>query len=136
MHINVDPEGLQDFLARGLQGPVDMLNLLRFRDVADYSAHPGLAPPAPISGREAYARYFAQAEPILAGLGAERVYDADGGTVIIGPTDGAWDRVLVIRWPSVDVFMELATHEGYRGVVGHRAAALRDSRLLPTQARG
>ena len=34
------------FVQRGLEGPVLMLNLLRFREVADYTAHPGLAPSA------------------------------------------------------------------------------------------
>ena len=47
------------FFMRGIQGPVMMLNLLRFRDVADYSAAPHLAPPQPISGAEAYALYVA-----------------------------------------------------------------------------
>lgn len=32
------------FMARSLQGSVVMLNLLRFRDIADYSATPQLAP--------------------------------------------------------------------------------------------
>jgi len=35
-----------------------MLNLLRFREVADYRATPALAPPAPISGADAFQRYI------------------------------------------------------------------------------
>ena len=35
---------------RQTAGNVVMLNLLRFREVADYSAYPDLAPPTPISG--------------------------------------------------------------------------------------
>ena len=38
---------------RGLQGPIVMLNLLRFRDQADYAASPDLAPAQPISGAAA-----------------------------------------------------------------------------------
>jgi hypothetical protein len=40
-------------MLRGLRGPVVMLNLLRFRAVADYSAFPDIAPAAPISGAKA-----------------------------------------------------------------------------------
>src|ERR1700745_2922862 len=40
-------------VARQLQGSVVMLNLLRFREVADYSANPALAPDKPISGAKA-----------------------------------------------------------------------------------
>lgn len=43
-------ESGRDFVMRGIAGPVVMLNLLRFRAVADYSATPELAPAAPISG--------------------------------------------------------------------------------------
>jgi hypothetical protein len=42
------------FFSRCLTGAVAMLNLLRFRTVADYSATPELAPAKPISGEEAY----------------------------------------------------------------------------------
>ena len=37
------------FVMRHLAGEVVMLSLLRFREIADYSATPELAPPAPIS---------------------------------------------------------------------------------------
>jgi len=40
------------FMQRGFDGPVVMLNLLRFREVADYTAYPDLAPAAPISARK------------------------------------------------------------------------------------
>ena len=43
---------------RNIQGSVTMLNLVRFRDSADYSAYPELAPATPITGRQAYARYI------------------------------------------------------------------------------
>ena len=46
------------FFTRGLTGAVVMLNLLRFRAVADYSATPDLAPSSPITGEEAYRRYI------------------------------------------------------------------------------
>ena len=56
-------------LERGISGPIVMLNLLRFRDVADYSASPELAPPEPISGAEAYRRYLAAATPFVEASG-------------------------------------------------------------------
>ena len=50
-HIEATEAGGRALVMRGIVGPVAMLNLLRFRDVADYSAHPELAPSAPISGK-------------------------------------------------------------------------------------
>jgi len=40
------------FFSRGITGSVVVLNLLRFRVTADYSASPELAPPAPITAAE------------------------------------------------------------------------------------
>ncbi|GHE04329.1 hypothetical protein U879_00485 [Defluviimonas sp. 20V17] len=42
-----------------------MLNLLSFRDIADYRSNPGLAPPAPISGAKAYDLHAVATLPML-----------------------------------------------------------------------
>ena len=42
---------------RRIEGPVTILNLLRFRPQTEYTANPELAPGAPITGREAYDLY-------------------------------------------------------------------------------
>jgi hypothetical protein len=57
------------FLRRGIAGEVVMLNLLRLRDVADYSGSPELAPAQPISGAEAHDRYIAHTMPFLTASG-------------------------------------------------------------------
>ena len=48
--LEVSQEAGAALLARNISGEVVMLNLLRFRDVADYSANPELMPSGPISG--------------------------------------------------------------------------------------
>ena len=118
-------------LERGISGPIVMLNLLRFRDVADYSASPELAPPEPISGAEAYRRYLAAATPFVEASGGELAFLGRGGPMLIGPPDERWDAVLLVRQRSVGDFMAFATNEGYVKILGHRTAALEDSRLLP-----
>jgi hypothetical protein len=55
-HLEPSQSAGKRFVQRGLEGPVVMLNLLRFREVADYSASPELAPAAPISGAQAFDR--------------------------------------------------------------------------------
>jgi len=44
----------REFFLRGIEGSFVTLNLLRFRDVADYSQTPGLAPASPIRGETAF----------------------------------------------------------------------------------
>lgn len=131
-HVEPTPEAGAAFVRRGIEGPVTMLNLLRFRDEADYSRSPELAPDEPISGREAYRRYEANTLPLLQAAGGEVVVYADGGAPLIGPPDERWDLVLLVRYPSPEVFLSFTSDEAYLAGVGHRTAALEDSRLLPT----
>jgi hypothetical protein len=113
---------------RGIAGPVVMLNLLRFRAVADYSANPELAP---ISGTAAFDRYVAHTLPYLARSGGSLMFVGEGGPFLIGPADERWDRVALVRQSSVQSFVAFAQDAGYLAGLGHRTAALADSRLLP-----
>ena len=117
--------------SRPIAGPVVMLNLLRFRPVADYAATPHLAPPAPISGAEAYGRYSAHTLPLLTASGGAVIFEGDGGAWFIGPEGERWDHVLLVRQASLQSFLAFATDPAYLAGLGHRSAALKDSRLLP-----
>lgn len=122
------------FLRRGIAGEVVMLNLLRLRDVADYSGSPELAPAQPISGAEAYDRYIAHAMPYLTASGGALLFLGEGGPFLIGPAGERWDRAMLVRQKSARAFMAFATNEAYLAGLGHRTAAVEDSRLLPLTA--
>lgn len=116
---------------RGVAGELVMLNLLRFREMADYSADPALAPEQPITGAEAYTRYIAHTLPYLKESGGELLFLGEGGPFLIGPADERWDCAMLVRQSSLQAFMAFASHEGYLAGLGHRTAAVEDSRLLP-----
>ena len=130
-YLEVTQEAGGAFFSRGIQGPVVMLNLLRFREVADYAATPELAPPEPISGRNAYRLYEVHTEPFLRRAGGEVLFAGDGGHFLIGPADERWDQVLLVRQSSPEAFLAFASDAEYLAGIGHRTAALEDSRLLP-----
>lgn len=118
-------------MIRHIQGKVVMLNLLRFRDIADYSATPHLAPASPISGRAAYGLYVEHTTPYLEASGGEMIFLGQGGAFLIGPSDEQWDAVMLVRQSSVAEFIAFASNADYLAGIGHRTAALADSRLLP-----
>src|SRR5947209_16571017 len=118
-------------ISRGIAGSVLMLNLLRFREIADYSATPELAPAEPISGAEAFNRYIAKTLPHLRASGGELLLVCEGGPFLIGPDDERWDMMMLVRQRSVDAFIALSTNAEYLAGLGHGMAALEDSRLLP-----
>ena len=55
----------------------------------------------------------------------------NGGQYLIGPQDELWDLVMLIRQNSLQDFMSFSSNEEYQKVLGHRTAALENSRLLP-----
>ena len=116
---------------REIVGEIVMLNLLRFREVADYSASPELASTEPISGREAYQKYMDHTLPFLQASGGEVLFVGEGDQYLIGPMDEVWDMVILVLQNSLQRFMAFASDEGYLAGIGHRTAALEDSRLLP-----
>jgi hypothetical protein len=131
MFILPTQESAQDMMGRLPQGPFLMLNLYRLRDGADYSAHPELAPGTPVSGRELFDRYAAGMERHLAGVGAKRVFLADAGSCLIGPSGERWDVVQMVRYPSLQAFMALMSKEEIQADLPHRFAMLEDSRVIP-----
>ena len=119
------------FVMRGIQGEVVMLNLLRFRKVADYSATPELAPETPISGAKAYDLYMAHTLPFLKASGGDVMFLGAGGAFLVGPDSERWDMVMLVRQASTESFIAFASDADYLAGTGHRTAALEDSRLLP-----
>jgi len=127
----VDPsrENWQAFKDLPRDRPIHMLNLIKFRDVADYpEGHPSHG--KGLTGREAYAIYLEGFQRLVAGDGAAMVWEAQQECVVTGPAD-EWDEVFVMGYPNSGVFMAMVKNEEYvRDVVPHRSAAVADSRLI------
>lgn len=119
------------FVMRQIEGSIVMLNLIRFREIADYSATPELMPNKPISGKKAYQLYIEHTLPFLTESGGEILFMGEGGAFLIGPTNEHWDAVLLIRQNGVNTFLAFESNQNYMKGIGHRTAALEDSRLLP-----
>jgi hypothetical protein len=54
-----------------------------------------------------------------------------GGPFLIGPPQARWDAAMLVEQSSVASFMAFASDAAYLAGMGHRTAALEDSRLLP-----
>ena len=129
--LEVSQEAGAALFRRNITGEVTMLNLLRFREVADYSANPELMPTEPISGAEAYQKYIDYTLPFLRESGGDLVFLGKGGKYLIGPQEEQWDLVMLVRQSSVADFIAFSSNPAYLAGIGHRTAALEDSRLLP-----
>ena len=135
MQTYLDPtqESGRAFFTRGITGTVVMLNLLRYRATADYSATPQLAPTTPVTGEAAYRLYMEHTMPHLEKSGGKLLFFARGGGFLIGPASEHWDAAMLVQQSSPAAFMAFASNAAYLTGIGHRTAALEDSRLLPLQ---
>lgn len=130
-HADIDPTGdrIKALRDHGPDGPIVMLNLLKFKARADY---PAGHPDAGSSGEQAYARY----ERLFIGTvgavsQAEPLYDGPVMRTIVGSeADGDWDRMLIVRYPSRQHFLAMMADETYREGLVHRYAALERTILL------
>jgi hypothetical protein len=130
-YVEPTQESGRALVMRNIAGSVVMLNLLRFREIADYSATPELAPAAPITGAEAFQRYINETLPHLRESGGELLFLGEGGQFFIGPSSERWDLAMLVRQDSVASFFAFASNEAYLVGLAHRTAAIEDSRLLP-----
>jgi uncharacterized protein (DUF1330 family) len=125
MSIEPTPAQFERLAASPEEGPVVMINLLRFKAVAD-----GIDAADGISGAEAYARYGAAAQRFLDAVGGKLLLAVAATESVIGPEEGEWDLVLAVRYPSRQAFLQMVSDPGYLAIHAHRAAALADSRLI------
>jgi uncharacterized protein (DUF1330 family) len=107
--------------------PLLMLNLLRFRERADYTGFPD--EPAR-SGVEAYRVYIGLAMPIVENAAGRIVMMGKQLATLIAPNEERWDDMLLLEYPKRKPFIEAMRCEAYRKVSYHRTAALLDSRLI------
>lgn len=131
---HIDPTRAQFDAFKGLDRdqPIEMLNLVRFRALADYPAGHALCD-AGLTGADAYRNYGQETGAILAGVGGQIVWRAAYQTVLIGPEDERWDTMFVARYPTAHAFLAMISDPEYQKAVVHRQAAVDTSRLIRTK---
>ncbi len=102
-------------------GPVYMLNLMKYRDEADY----GEGGETGVTGREADDRY-APVE-ILTEIGAAVCFFGD---VVASSED--WDRVGIVRYPSRRAFIEMQSMPRFKDRHRHKEAGMDRTIVMAT----
>ena len=109
--------------------PINMLNLIRYRDIADYPDghdHAGKG----WTGARAYEEYGTTSAPIFERLGGHIIWRGRFETVLTGPVDEQWDAAFIAAYPNVGAFLAMVTDPDYKLAVVNRQAAVATSRLV------
>jgi len=128
-YIDPSPANFQAFKDLPRDQPIHMLNLLLYRDRAEYPDghdHAGKG----WSGRRAYEQYGKTSGPIFRRVGGSMVWRGAFQTMVTGPDDRIWHDGFVAQYPNAGAFFEMIKDEDYQKAVVNRTAALEDSRLV------
>jgi uncharacterized protein (DUF1330 family) len=127
---SIDPTATQVRALRdhGRDGPVVMLNLLKFRAKAAYDDGED------VTGAMAYARYqHAFTVTVGAISQAQVLYEGPVEQAFIGiagTPETDWDMALIVRYPTRGHFLAMMAEPAYRDALRHRYAGLARTVLL------
>ena len=108
------------------EGPVVMLNLMRFRERSlDGDG----------SGWDAYLRYSALTVPMIKARGGTLIWTGDAKIVALGEeARGEWDYVALVRYPSIAAFLDMMTSKDYEETCDpHRINGCADHMIICTR---
>jgi uncharacterized protein (DUF1330 family) len=97
------------------EGPVVMLNLLKFKARADEGGG---------SGADAYGRYGDAAVRMIEERGGKVLWAGRAEQILIGDPAEDWDQVVLVEYPSRAAFIEMVTTPAYRDAHEHRESGL------------
>ena len=133
MSVTPTPEQVTALMEKGPEGPIVMVNLLKFRQKASYEVSRSEAREG-LSGAEAYQRYGAVAQKCVAEVGGSIVWGGPQALVFIGGAEQEWDQVVCVRYPSRQAFLTMVSAPHYLAATYHRTAGLERTALLCCRA--
>jgi len=128
-YIDPSPANFQAFKDLPRDEPIHMLNLLEYREQAEYPEgheHVGKG----WSGRRAYEEYGKTSGPIFRRVGGTMVWRGAFQTMVTGPDAKRWHDGFIAHYPNAGAFFEMIKDPEYQQAVVNRTAALVDSRLM------
>ncbi|MFT7137603.1 MAG: hypothetical protein ACJAYE_002794 [Candidatus Azotimanducaceae bacterium] len=123
-------EQIAGFFEPGPEGPIYMVNLLKFKDKAEYED----GRPTELTGREAYDIYGASVSQLLKEFGGAAMFAADVERLMLGEVEELWDEVAIAMYPSRKAMLDMMQSPTMQEISTHRAAGLAGQLNLETAA--
>ena len=113
-------EQIQGFLEPDAKSPIYMVNLLKFKDVAEYED----GRETELSGRDAYMIYGLAVAELIKKVDGELVFMAAVERLMLGEVEELWDQVAIARYSSRAATLEMMQMPEYQEIAVHRSAGL------------
>lgn len=119
-YLNSEKEQFVKFIKSPIEGPLQMLNLLKFKDHVEETG---------LSGKDQYKKYMKAANPFFLKSNAKVLFYGNAKYTVVGPQgDLEWDKVLIVEYAKKEDFVNMVTNKDYPSEM--RTSALVDSRLI------
>ncbi|MDG2262486.1 MAG: DUF1330 domain-containing protein [Actinomycetota bacterium] len=113
-------ERVEQMMEPGPDGPIYMVNLLKFKDRAVYED----GRETTLTGRDAYQIYGRGVSDLLKEYGGEIVFAGDVTFLALGQVEELWDEVAIARYPGRGDLLAMSSSEAWRDLAVHRTAGL------------
>lgn len=106
--------------AMDVEGPVCMVNLLTFKEHAEYEDGRETS----LSGMEAYGLYSQTMTELIRESGGKILHASQPLGMVVGEVDELWDAVAIVEYPSRQEFIALIESPQVQELHVHRTAGL------------
>jgi uncharacterized protein (DUF1330 family) len=125
MSISPNADQFRELAAASDDGPVVMLNLLKYKARADAdAAAPVAGADDARTGQEAYRAYGDAAVRMIEERGGSVLWAGQADQILIGDPAEDWDHVLLVQYPSRAAFLEMVAQPSYQDAHRHRESGL------------
>ena len=118
--VTPNEEQLAGFLEGDTETPIKMVNLLKFKDKAEYED----GRETNLSGKEAYKIYADEVLGHLERVGGKSIFFGEVQRLMRGEVEELWDWVAIAEYPSRKAMLEMIMNSEYQKSEEHRSAGL------------
>ena len=122
-------EQMKGFVEGDIDSPISMLNLLKFKDKAEYED----GRTTDLTGREAYQIYALAVAKLVENTGGKVLFGAEVSRLMLGEVEELWDTVAIAQYPSRRKMLEMMMSPEYAEISVHRAAGLKGQLNIETK---
>jgi len=124
------PARMASMLAKDIEGPISLVNLLRFKEKAEYLD----GRETDLTGAEAYALYGARMVQWVTSHGGRLLYGGQGQHLVLGEVEELWHSVGIMEYPSAQAFIDIVSAPEVAEWGVHRTAGLSGQLLIAVTA--
>ena len=124
------PERIDEMMQPGPDGPIYMVNLLKFKDKAAYED----GRETDLTGYEAYQLYGRAVSKIIGDYGGEIQFAADVTFLALGQVEDLWDEIAIAKYPNRGALLAMSSSDEWRAASVHRTAGLAGQLNIETVA--